>query len=84
MGRLPFPPDAELTVPDRMVLSVLQKEFEAHGGTADTRAADPAEESDDSATKHSEFVTPTPEGNTRTCPALRNSRLRWSPQRKPC
>ncbi|KAF1914037.1 fatty acid desaturas-like protein [Ampelomyces quisqualis] len=61
MGRLPFPPDAELTVPDRAVLSVLQKEYEAHQDKTDARARDTAEESDDSATKHSEFVAPSPE-----------------------
>lgn len=73
MGRLPFPPDAELTVPDRMVLSVMQKEYEAHGNIADARGVDVAEESDDSTTKHSEFVAPTPEGNAR----LRIHELRW-------
>jgi hypothetical protein len=62
MGRLPFPPDAELTGPDRLVLSVLQKEYEAHHITANKDCSDAAEESDDSAVKHSEFVAPSPEG----------------------
>jgi hypothetical protein len=68
MGRLPFPPDAELTGPDRLVLNVLQKEFEAHGTTVNTGCPDASEESDDSTVKHSEFVAPSPEGIT--CPAL--------------
>lgn len=63
MGRLPFPPDAELTGPDRLVLNVLSKQFEAHDNVHDTKATDAADESDDSATKHSEFVAPSPEGN---------------------
>ncbi|KAH4188626.1 hypothetical protein HBH42_148340 [Parastagonospora nodorum] len=58
MGRLPFPADAELTGPDRLVLSVMQKQYEVHELTADL---DAAEESDDSAKKRSEFVAPSPE-----------------------
>jgi hypothetical protein len=68
MGRLPFPPDAELTGPDRLVLSLMAKEFEAHGEAPKKEAADAAEESDDSATKRSQFVAPSPEG--KTCPLL--------------
>lgn len=64
MGRLPFPPDAELTGPDRLVLSVLQKEYEVYEDTPKSKSSDAAEESDDSTTKHSEFVAPSPEGNT--------------------
>jgi hypothetical protein len=63
MGRLPFPPDAELTGPDRVVLSILQKEYELGGSAPEAKALDGAEDSDDSATKHSEFVVPSPEGN---------------------
>jgi hypothetical protein len=62
MGQLAFPLDAELTGPDRLVLSVLQKQYEAHGAVADTKAQDASDESDDSALKHSEFVVPSPEG----------------------
>jgi hypothetical protein len=62
MGRLPFPPDAELTGPDRLVLSILQKEYELYEDAPPRRVTDAAEESDDSATKHSEFVVPSPEG----------------------
>jgi hypothetical protein len=63
MGHLSFPLDAELTGPDRLVLSVLQKQYEAHVETTDLKNQDAAEDSDDSATKHSEFVAPSPEGN---------------------
>jgi hypothetical protein len=68
MGRLPFPPDAELTGPDRLVLSLMAKEYEAHGEIPKNETADAAEESDDSATKRSQFVAPSPEG--KTCPLL--------------
>ncbi|KAH7402855.1 hypothetical protein BKA66DRAFT_10660 [Pyrenochaeta sp. MPI-SDFR-AT-0127] len=61
MGRLPFPADAELTGPDRVVLSVLQKEYESHENAPDKPSSETAEESDDSAKKHSKFVSPSPE-----------------------
>ncbi|OAK94472.1 hypothetical protein IQ06DRAFT_260671 [Phaeosphaeriaceae sp. SRC1lsM3a] len=61
MGHLPFPPDAELTGPDRVVLSVLQKQYELNGEAPHPRASDSADDSDDSAVKHSEFVAPSPE-----------------------
>ncbi|KAF2034313.1 fatty acid desaturas-like protein [Setomelanomma holmii] len=61
MGKLAFPPDAELTGPDRLVLSILQKEYEAHDESSPNRHLEIADESDDSATKHSEFVAPSPE-----------------------
>ena len=63
MGQLAFPPDTELTGPDRLVLSILQKQYEAHNDTTNAKILDVAEESDDSARKHSEFVAPSPEGN---------------------
>lgn len=62
MGRLPFPPDAELTGPDRVVLSILQKEYESHKDSSDNVSSEVADESDDSASKHSKFVSPSPEG----------------------
>jgi hypothetical protein len=46
-----------------LVLSVMQKQYEAYEPTLDIKGTDAAEESDDSATKHSEFVAPSPEGN---------------------
>jgi hypothetical protein len=63
MGQLPFPPDAELTSADRLVLGVLQKDYGLHDGASNKPLSDAAEESDDSATKRSEFVAPSPEGN---------------------
>jgi hypothetical protein len=63
MGALPFPPDAELTGPDRIVLGILQKEYELHKD-ASVVTSDAAEDSDNSATKHSKFVAPSPEGKT--------------------
>lgn len=64
MGALPFPPDAQLTGPDRIVLDILQKECELHedASTETTDAA--ADDSDDSVTKHSKFVLPSPEGKS--------------------
>lgn len=70
MGRLPFPPDAELTGPDRVVLGVLQKQYELNEGSQGTRVAESAEDSDDSAVKHSEIVAPSPEGTKYTIPSL--------------
>jgi hypothetical protein len=62
MGRLAFPLDAELTGPDRVVLNILQKEYELHKESPAKPMIDAAEDSDDSGVKHSEFVTPSPEG----------------------
>jgi hypothetical protein len=62
MGRLAFPLDAELTGPDRVVLSILQKEYELHQDAPAKSTTDAAEDSDDSGVKHSELVTPSPEG----------------------
>lgn len=62
MGKLAFPIDAELTGPDRMVLSILQKEYELHDNAAAGSSSDSAEDSDDSGVKHSKIVTPSPEG----------------------
>jgi len=64
MGRLPFPPDAELTGADRTVLSILQKDYELCKPALDRLSSETVEDSDDSATKHSEFVSPSPEGTT--------------------
>jgi hypothetical protein len=62
MGRLAFPLDAELTGPDRVVLNILQKEYELHQVTPAKPTADAAEDSDDSGIKHSDVVSPSPEG----------------------
>lgn len=61
MGQLSFPPDAELTGPDRLILSVLRKQYEAHDDSA-SGGPEAGDESDDSGIKHSEFVAPSPEG----------------------
>jgi hypothetical protein len=61
MGQLSFPLDAELTGPDRLVLSILKKQYEAHDEIT-SRRQEAGDESDDSGTKHSEFVAPSPEG----------------------
>ena len=66
MGRLPFPPDEELTPADRVVLNLLRKEYESHEDEdgLDECSADAAEDSDNSATKVSKFVSPSPEGTS--------------------
>ncbi|KAH9868801.1 hypothetical protein J1614_007875 [Plenodomus biglobosus] len=61
MGRLPFPADAELTGPDRVVLEVLRKEYEAFTDLPRETSVDVAEESDDSMAKKTQFVAPSPE-----------------------
>lgn len=61
MAGLPFKLDKELTVPDRMVLGILEKEYEAGIKVSVEEVAD-GEESDDSLSKHSKFVSPSPEG----------------------
>lgn len=72
MGGLPFPLDAELTGPDRLVLEVLEKELEA----SNNASPEAAEEFDKSDTKHSKFVTPSPEGIELLYPLLGSSFLR--------
>lgn len=62
MGKLAYPIDAELTGPDRVVLNILQKEYELHDHAAAGSTSDAAEDSDDSGVKHSKVVTPSPEG----------------------
>ncbi|KAF1947321.1 hypothetical protein EJ02DRAFT_392542 [Clathrospora elynae] len=61
MGRLSYPLDAELTGPDRVVLGILQKEYELHNDAPTRPTSETAENSDDSGVKHSVFVTPSPE-----------------------
>jgi hypothetical protein len=62
MGKLHFPPDAQLTGPDRLILDFLEKDYEAHDQAKRRVSSDVAEESDDSTTKRTEFVSPSPEG----------------------
>lgn len=62
MGKLHFPAPADLTGADKLVLGHLQKDYEKSDLKAKIGPADAAEESDDSATKRTEFVSPSPEG----------------------
>jgi hypothetical protein len=62
MGKLHFPPDAQLTGPDRLILGFLEKDYEAYDQAKEGTPSDVADESDDSATKRTEFVSPSPEG----------------------
>ena len=62
MGKLAFPLDKELTGPDRIVLEILQKEYELYETRTAKSTLDAVEDSDDSGFKHSEIVTPSPEG----------------------
>ena len=62
MGKFHFPPAADLTGADKLVLGHLQKDYEQHDSKAKTVPIDAAEESDDSTTKRTEFVSPSPEG----------------------
>ncbi len=62
MGQLPFPSDAELTGPDRIVLNVLRKEYESHDCVPDDASSELSQESGDSAIKVCKFVSPSPEG----------------------
>jgi hypothetical protein len=62
MGKLHFPPDAQLTGPDRLILGFLEKDYEAYDQAKKDLPSDIADESDDSATKRTEFVSPSPEG----------------------
>jgi hypothetical protein len=63
MVNLYFQPDAQLTVPDRMVLDVLQKDYERHQKKPSVEAVETSEDSDDSGVKHTHFGSPSPEGN---------------------
>jgi hypothetical protein len=62
MGKLHFPPAADLTGADKLVLGHLQKDYEQFDSKLKAVPIDAAEESDDSATKRTEFVSPSPEG----------------------
>lgn len=62
MGKLHFPPAADLTVADKLVLAHLQKDYEQVDSNSKVVSVNAAEESDDSLTKRTEFVSPSPEG----------------------
>ncbi|KAH6620527.1 hypothetical protein C7974DRAFT_235770 [Boeremia exigua] len=61
MGKLHFQPPADLTVADKLVLGHLQKDYEQIESTPPAVPIDAAEESDDSVTKRTDFVSPSPE-----------------------
>ncbi|KAJ4333135.1 hypothetical protein N0V87_007864 [Didymella glomerata] len=63
MGKLHFPPAADLTAADKLVLAHLQKDYEQADSKLKAVPVDAAEESDDSLTKRTEFVSPSPEDN---------------------
>lgn len=62
MGKLHFPPAADLTGPDRLVLAHLQKDYERFDSKVKTVSIDVAAESDDSMAKRTLFVSPSPKG----------------------
>jgi hypothetical protein len=79
MGKLHFPPDAQLTGPDRLILGFLEKDYEAYDQAKEGIPSDVADESDDSATKRTEFVSPSPEGRVEDL-TLDGDSLLTSPQ----
>jgi hypothetical protein len=62
MGKLAYPLDPKLTGQDRIVLNILQKEYELHENPASGSPTDGGDDSDDSGIKHSKTVVPSPEG----------------------
>ncbi|KAF2790549.1 hypothetical protein K505DRAFT_340326 [Melanomma pulvis-pyrius CBS 109.77] len=60
MVNLYFQPDAQLTVPDRMVLDILQKDYEHQQAKPAAASTETSDDSDDSTTKHTQYA-PTPE-----------------------
>jgi hypothetical protein len=79
MGKLHFPPDAQLTGPDRLILGFLEKDYETYDQAKEGTPSDTADESDDSATKRTEFVSPSLEGRVENSTLDRDSIL-TSPQ----
>jgi hypothetical protein len=64
MGKLAYPLDAKLTGQDRVILNILQKEYELHGDAGTQPPSDAGEDSDDSGIKHSKTISPSPEGTS--------------------
>jgi hypothetical protein len=63
MAELHFPLDKQLTRQDRMILELLQKDCNVYRKElALPQEQLAAEDSDDSTVKHTEFVSPSPEG----------------------
>lgn len=63
MVNLYFQPDAQLTAQDRMVLDILQKDYDRHKHSNGQREQTP-EDSDDSGEKHTRFDSASPEGSS--------------------
>lgn len=61
MVNLYFQPDAQLTPQDRIVLDLLQKDYQRHQH-ASRPPREPASDSDDSGVKHTRFDSSSPEG----------------------
>ncbi|KAF2681213.1 hypothetical protein K458DRAFT_310035 [Lentithecium fluviatile CBS 122367] len=61
MVNLYFQPDAQLTAQDRMVLDILQKDYERHQNKDSKLPREPSSDSDDSVVKHTRFDSSSPE-----------------------
>ena len=61
MVNLYFQPDAQLTDADRMVLDILQNDYEQQRSKQASAAPEVSEDSDDSTVKHTRYAA-TPEG----------------------
>jgi hypothetical protein len=65
MVNLYFQPDAQLTTQDRIVLDILQKDYDRHkkSNGSDQR---PSEDAEDAGEKHTRFDSASPEGTSRS------------------
>jgi hypothetical protein len=62
MIELHFEPDAQLTPQDRLVLEVLRRGDNGSHTKPSNTELEISDDSDDSTVKHTEFVSPSPEG----------------------
>lgn len=62
MVNLYFQPDAQMTVPDRMVMDILQKEYEQHKEPSGLKRESSSDSVDSAPVKHTRFEADTPEG----------------------
>ena len=65
MVNLYFQPDAQLSPQDRIVLDILQKDYERHKKD-NVKSQQASEDSDDSGVKHARFDSASPEGTSLT------------------
>jgi hypothetical protein len=79
MVNLYFQPDAQLTTQDRMVLDILQKDYERHQNK-DSQPQESLSDSDDSDVKHTRFDSASPEGRHSYSPysTVENSLMQMS------